>query len=69
MVFALTIGGLPAVFFRAEPMLHLGDRTVIVDTTQRALVLSQGGTMVTIHGWHTAGIDQAALEEIATSLR
>jgi hypothetical protein len=65
----LTVGGLPAVYFRAESMLRPGDRTVVLDTTQRTLVLSRGGTMVTIHGWHTAGIDQAALEQIAASLR
>jgi hypothetical protein len=65
---ALTIGGLPAEYFRAEPMARAGDRTVIVDTTQRSLVLSRDGTMVTIHGWHSAGIDQTALEQLATSL-
>lgn len=65
----LTVAGKPAVYFRAESILRPGDRTVILDTTQRALVLSRGGTMVTIRGWSTAGIDQAALEQIATSLR
>ncbi|MGI8916531.1 MAG: hypothetical protein ACR2JY_22625 [Chloroflexota bacterium] len=64
----LTISGVPAVYFRAVPTLQPGSLAVFPDTTQRQLTLSRTGTMVTIHGWHAAGIDRAALERLAASL-
>ncbi|MGI8912779.1 MAG: hypothetical protein ACR2JY_03130 [Chloroflexota bacterium] len=64
----LTIGGVPAIYFRAVPTMHAGSLAVIPDATQRQLFLSHDGTVVTIHGWQTAGIDQAALEAVAASL-
>lgn len=66
---ALTIGGVPAVYFRAVPAMHSGTLAVVPDASRWQLVLGRGGTLVTITGRHTAGIDQAALEKVAASLR
>lgn len=64
----LRIGGMSAVYFHAVPTMKAGSLAVIPDTTQRQLTLSRAGTMVTIHGWHAAGIDRSALERLAASL-